>query len=97
MIRLDRWLVTLGLGSRSQVQKLIRSGSVKVNGASVTDPGKQVDEHSAELTVQGQPLDSRLTRHVMLHKPAGLLTAARGLIVRTGIGVPSIVDARVGI
>jgi len=27
--------------------------------------------------VQGQPLDGRLTRHVMLHKPAGLLTAAR--------------------
>ena len=77
MLRLDRWLVTLGVGSRSEMQKLIRKGGVKVNGAAVTDPGKQVDEKSAALTVQGAPLDGRLTRHVMLHKPAGLLTAAR--------------------
>ena len=77
MLRLDRWLVTLGVGSRSEVQKLVRRGAVRVDGMPVTDPGKQVDEHTAALTLQGQPLDGRLTRHVMLHKPAGLLTAAR--------------------
>ena len=77
MLRLDRWLVTLGVGSRSEVQKLVRKGAVRVNGAPVSDPGKQVDETTAQLTVLGQPLDGRLTRHVMLHKPAGLLTAAR--------------------
>ena len=77
MLRLDRWLVTLGVGSRSEVQKLVRKGAVRVNGAPVSDPGKQVDETTAQLMVLGQPLDGRLTRHVMLHKPAGLLTAAR--------------------
>ncbi len=77
MLRLDRWLVTLGVGSRSEMQKLVRKGGVRVDGVPVTDPGKQVDERTAELTVQGQKLDGRLTRHVMLHKPAGLLTAAR--------------------
>ena len=76
MIRLDRWLATLGVGSRSQVQKMIRSGWVTVNGAKITDPGKNCDE-SAALTLRGEPLDGRLMRHVMLHKPAGLLTAAR--------------------
>ena len=77
MLRLDRWLVTLGVGSRSEMQKLIRKGGVKVDGVPVTDPGRQVDERKAQLTVQGAPIDGRLTRHVMLHKPAGLLTAAR--------------------
>ena len=77
MLRLDRWLVTLGVGSRSEMQKLIRKGGVKVNGEMVKDPGAQVDENTAELTVNGAPVDGRLTRHVMLHKPAGLLTAAR--------------------
>ena len=77
MLRLDRWLVTLGVGSRSEVQRLARKGGVKVNGAPVKDPGMQVDETTAQLTVNGQPLDGRLTRHVMIHKPAGLLTAAR--------------------
>lgn len=77
MLRLDRWLVTLGVGSRSEMQKLIRKGGVKVNGAMVKDPGQQVDENTVELTVNGAAVDGRLTRHVMLHKPAGLLTAAR--------------------
>ena len=77
MLRLDRWLVTLGLGSRSEMQKVIRKGGVKVDGAVVTDPGKQVDERTAQLMLQGAPVDGRLVRHVLLHKPAGLLTAAR--------------------
>jgi len=76
MMRLDRWLVTLGVGSRSQVQKLIRQGAVTVNGLPVADPSASCDT-SAPLTLHRQPLDGRLTRHVILHKPAGLLTAAR--------------------
>ncbi len=77
MMRLDRWLVTLGLGSRSEMQKVVKKGGVKVNDAVIRDPGQQVDENTAALTVNGTTVDGRLTRHVMLHKPAGLLTAAR--------------------
>jgi len=77
MLRLDRWLVTPGIGSRSEVQKLVKKGGVKLDGMPVKDPGMQVDEKSAVLTVNGAAVDGRLTRHVMLHKPAGLLTAAR--------------------
>ena len=75
-MRLDRWLVALGVGSRSQVQKLIKSGAVQVGGLPARDPAQSFagDE---PLSLRGAPLDGRLTRHVMLHKPAGLLTAAR--------------------
>lgn len=76
MIRLDRYLVTLGKGSRSQLQKEIRSGAVSVNGSVVKDPGFSCAEGCA-ITLRGEALDTRLTRHVLLHKPAGLLTAAR--------------------
>ena len=75
-LRLDRWLVTLGEGSRSQLQKLIRQGRVTVDGRVITDPCCACDTASA-LAVNGQAVDGRLTRHVMLCKPAGLLTAAR--------------------
>ena len=77
MIRLDRWLVTLGLGSRSQVQKLIRSGAVTLDGMPVRDPSHSCDERTQRIAIRGEAIDSRLMRHVMLHKPAGLLTAAR--------------------
>ena len=76
MLRLDRMLVTLGKGSRSEMQKAIRGGRVRVNGDVQRDPSVQVGE-DAEILLNGETLDTRLTRHVMLHKPAGLLTAAR--------------------
>lgn len=76
MMRLDRWLVSLGLGSRSQVQKLIRSGAVQVGGVTTRDPAQSFTGDET-LTLRGAPVDGRLTRHIMLHKPAGLLTAAR--------------------
>ena len=75
-MRLDRWLVSLGVGSRSQVQKLIRSGAVQVDGQPARDPARSF-QGIEPLTLRGEPLDGRLTRHIMLHKPAGLLTAAR--------------------
>lgn len=75
-MRLDRWLVALGVGSRSQVQKLIRSGAVRVSGQTAHDPAQSLNGDEP-LTLRGEPLDGRLTRHIMLYKPAGLLTAAR--------------------
>lgn len=76
MIRLDRYLVTLGCGSRSQLQRVIRTGGVLVDGLPVRDPGQSCPE-GCRITLNGAELDTRLTRHVLLHKPAGLLTAAR--------------------
>ena len=58
MIRLDRYLATLGVGSRSQVQKLIRQGAARVDGVPVRDPGFACRE-GADLTVNGEMLDSR--------------------------------------
>ena len=77
MMRLDRWLSTLGEGSRSQLQKLIRAGKAQVNGRTVTDPGFSCNTLADSLSLNGKSTDGRLERHVMLHKPAGLLTAAR--------------------
>lgn len=74
--RLDRLLSTLALGSRSQVRDMIRAGRVTVNGETV----RQADQHilaGDALCVDGAQLDARLTRHVMLNKPSGVLTAAR--------------------
>ena len=75
-MRLDRWLCTLGCGSRSEVQKLIRAGFAAVDGESCRDPGRPC-AGTERLALRGEELDGRLERHVMLHKPAGLLTAAR--------------------
>lgn len=75
-MRLDRLLASLAQGSRQEVKALIRQGQVTCRGIPLTDPAEQVEEGLA-LVVGGAALDTRLTRHVMMHKPAGVLTAAR--------------------
>ena len=62
-------LMTLIDAPRSDPEKWVgvTKGGVKVNDFPVRDPGQQVDEKTAVLTVNGVPVDGRLTRHVMLH------------------------------
>ena len=76
-MRLDRWLATLSVGSRSEVKQWIRGGQAAVNGRVIRDPALSFETEQDSLTVNGRPLDGRVVRHVMLHKPVGLLTAAR--------------------
>jgi 16S rRNA pseudouridine516 synthase len=76
MVRLDKLLSSLSLGSRSDVARLIRQGRVTVGGKAVSDAGERVDE-GAEIALDGSLIDARQTRFVMLNKPAGILTAAR--------------------
>ena len=75
--RLDRWLTLLGAGSRSEVKNMIRGGKAAVNGRIVPDPALSFETERDRLSLNGKPLDGRVMRHVMMHKPAGVLTAAR--------------------
>ena len=76
-MRLDRWLTTLGLCSRSEAKNWIRKGALRINGKTVTDPAAEAETDRDLLLFRDQPVDGRIVRHVMLNKPAGLLTAAR--------------------
>jgi 16S rRNA pseudouridine516 synthase len=76
-MRLDRWLVTIGTGSRSEVKAWIRGGEAAVNGRTIRDSALSFDPEKDQLTLRGIPLDGRVIRHVMMNKPAGVLTAAR--------------------
>ena len=76
-MRLDRWLATLGAGSRSETRQWIRGGQAAVNGRIIRDPALSFETERDSLSLGGKLLDGRVVRHVMLHKPAGLLTAAR--------------------
>lgn len=75
-MRLDKLLCDYAYGSRKEVQRLIRAGQASVNGAPVTDPGSACG-YADVVLVNGAAVPLRAEHHVMLHKPAGLLTAAR--------------------
>ena len=73
-VRLDKLLAGLGVASRSGCREMLRAGRVAVNGAVCRSGADPVPE-GARVTVDGQMLDTRLKRHVMLHKPRDVLTA----------------------
>ena len=73
-MRLDKLLSNLAVASRSGVRDVLKAGCVTVDGQTVKDPAFQVADGTA-IFLDGKRLDTRLVRHLMLHKPAGVLTA----------------------
>ncbi|SFB41234.1 16S rRNA pseudouridine516 synthase [Cohnella sp. OV330] len=74
-MRLDKMLGNLGYGTRSGLKALVRQGAVTVNGVRVKDPGMQIDPHADEVMLEGERIVYRDTVYVMLHKPAGFVSA----------------------
>lgn len=76
MQRLDRILSEAGVASRKELRAMIRAGRVTVDGAAVTDESRKFDETAVRVRVDGSPVRLRGPVLILLHKPAGYLTAA---------------------
>lgn len=76
MQRLDRILSEAGVASRKELRAMIRAGRVTVDGAAVTEESRKFDETAVCVTVDGSPVRLRGPVLILLHKPAGYLTAA---------------------
>ena len=73
--RLDKYLADSGLGTRSSVRDLIKSGKIKVNDVTQKDPGKKVDTDKDRITCGGEDISYSEMVYYMLNKPAGVITA----------------------
>ena len=73
--RLDKIIAAGGRYSRREVRQLIRQGRVLVDGVPARAPEDKVDPESAEILVNGERLCYRRFTWLMLHKPAGVLSA----------------------
>jgi 23S rRNA pseudouridine2605 synthase len=74
-VRLNAYLARAGVASRRRADELIRAGRVRVNGA----PGElnTVVKTSDVVEVDGARVQRQRLAHVLLHKPAGVVTTAR--------------------
>lgn len=75
MMRLDKFLCETGFGTRSQVKSLLKKGLVKVNGETVKRPEQKVDERRDTVLCEGKEAVYRPFVYLMLHKPAGVVSA----------------------
>ena len=84
-MRLNRYLASAGVSSRRGADELIKAGRVRVNGR----PGElNTDVAAADnVEVHGTAIAQQGLAHVLLHKPAGVVTTARDTE-----GRPTVVD-----
>ena len=75
MMRLDKYLCETGFGTRSQVKDLLKKGQVMVNGEVVKKPELKINETTDQILCQGKKVSYQKNIYLMLHKPAGVVSA----------------------
>ena len=74
-MRLDKYLANMGVGSRSEVKNYIRWHKVLVNGMPPKGPEQKIDEKNDIVVFEGREIGYQKEHYIMLHKPAGVITA----------------------
>lgn len=75
LVRLDKFLTMNGCGTRSEVKKLLKTGTVTVNGVPVKKPEVKIDPDGDCIMAAGRQLVYEPFVCLMFHKPAGCITA----------------------
>lgn len=75
MERLDKLLAGTGKWSRREVKALVRQGLVRVDGRLAASAEDKLDPAATVVTVAGETVALHRFTYVLLHKPAGVLTA----------------------
>ena len=75
MIRLDKFLSEMSGWTRSEVKKIVRTGSVTVDGNDIKKPETKIDEKLSIVRVDGRQIKYNKYEYYMLNKPKGFVSA----------------------
>ena len=87
MIRLDKLLVELNIGTRSEVKALLKKGLIFVDGQKALKPEAKVDENTVVITYQGKEYTYKKFSYYVMNKPKGVITAIEDAKDRTVMDV----------
>jgi len=76
IVRLDKYLADMGVGTRSEVKNLTRKGRITINGETVKKPEIKITISEDIVTVNGMQVDYVTYEYFMLNKPAGVISAS---------------------
>ena len=75
MMRLDKYLADMGIGTRTEIKKYVRQGKVKVDGVVVKSPEIKVNPDVQTVSYLDQSVSYEKFEYYMLNKPAGVVSA----------------------
>lgn len=82
-IRLDKFLVEMGKGSRSQIKEAAKKRRIFVNGQAETKTERKINPDTDEVLFDGIPVVYRAFEYYMLYKPKGVISATEDKLHRT--------------
>ena len=74
-MRLDKVLGHVGYGRRKEVQKIIKSKKVTVDGKCIVKSEANVNPETQEICISGKSIDYQEFYYYLLNKPAGYVSA----------------------
>ena len=83
--RIDKILASQNVGSRREVQDLIKKGAVKVNGEVIRKKDIKINPEKDEVKVKDDILEFSKYMYIMMNKPAGVISASRDPRMQTVI------------
>ena len=84
-MRLDKYLVHTGYGSRTEVQKLIKQKKVTVDDLIINKSEFSFIPEESIVAVNGEKVKYRTFYYYLLNKPAGVITATEDVSQKTVI------------
>ena len=75
MIRLDKYLADMGIGTRQEVKKYMKQGRVTVDGEIAKKPEVKVNTDQSIVCFDGREVAYAEYEYYMLNKPAGVISA----------------------
>lgn len=84
-MRLDKYLSNMGLGSRTDVKKMITKGLVKVNDLTIKKVGFTVKEGQDIVAVNGKQVAFEKHLYLIMNKPQGVISATEDKMHQTVI------------
>lgn len=75
LIRLDKYLADMSVGTRSRVKSMIGKGKIKVNGNIIKDASIKINKSEDKIEVFDNTIEYKAFEYYMLNKPAGVITA----------------------
>jgi 16S rRNA pseudouridine516 synthase len=91
MIRLDKYLADMKVGTRSEVKNYTRKGRVMVDGNVIKDPNTKI-KTDAVVTFDNKSIGYEAYEYFMLNKPAGVVSATRDKLSETVVDL--IIDGK---
>lgn len=91
-MRLDKFLSSSGIGTRTEVKKYIKNGRIKISGKVVNDAAFKIDTDTDEISFDDKEIVYEEYRYFMLNKPAGCVSATKDRLSET---VLSLLDGEI--